>query len=90
MVLSERDAFQTSELGLRAIARNYVVDLFGNYPESFGYRPSNGDKILRVQSEWFKGGARSFLEPEPSSLACIATVLGLGGVMYRRRRVPRG
>ena len=24
--------------------------------------------------------------PEPSSLAYIATVLGLGGVMYRRRR----
>ena len=28
--------------------------------------------------------------PEPSSLACIATALGLGGVMYRRRRARRG
>jgi len=28
--------------------------------------------------------------PEPSSLACIATALGLGGVMYRKRRAPRG
>ena len=53
---------QTHKNGPRVVARNYLVDLFGNYPESFGYRPTNGDEILRVQSEWFKGGARSFLE----------------------------
>lgn len=53
---------QTYKNGPRVVARNYLVDLFGNYAESFGYRPTNGGDICRVQSEWFRGGAGSFLE----------------------------
>lgn len=53
---------QTYKNGPRVVAKNYLVDLFGNYAESFGYRPTNGEDIRRVQSEWFKGGAASFLE----------------------------
>ena len=65
---------QTTKLQPYTVARNFLLDLFAGYPDTFGYTSTEDDCIYRAESKKCRGGARGLIEAGFNYRRCAAGI----------------
>ena len=79
----------TTQLRPYTVARNYLLDLFADYPETFGYRSKEDDCVYRADPKKVRGGARGVIEAGFNYRRCAAGI-PMGKFRAESFHVPAG
>jgi hypothetical protein len=79
----------TTQFRSYTVARNYLVDLFAGYPDTFGYTSKKDGCVYRADPTKLKGGARGVIEGGFNYRRCAAGI-SMGKYMADRFHVPAG